>query len=105
MQKVCDCDSDSDCANDGFVCGEDCKCEAKPASCNCSGDGECGVASKCIDCNCEECPKGPYLYDVRNIFGYLDPLPLYTVTNQLILFLSSAFWGPPPLRTSYMEAP
>ena len=34
--------------------------------------------------------------------------PLVTVTNQLILFLSSAFWGllsPHPLRTSYMEAP
>ena len=34
---------------------------------------------------------------------FFDP-----VTNQLTLFLLSAFWGPPsphPLRTSYMEAP
>ena len=34
--------------------------------------------------------------------------PPVTVTNHLILFLLSAFWGPPPpnpLRTSYMEAP
>ena len=32
----------------------------------------------------------------------------FHVTNQLILFLLSALWGPPsphPLRTSYMEAP
>ena len=36
------------------------------------------------------------------------PPPFVTVTNQLILFLLSAFWGPPsphPMRTSYMEAP
>ena len=35
----------------------------------------------------------------------LTPSPLVTVTNQLILFSSSAFWGPPsphPLRTSYV---
>ena len=39
---------------------------------------------------------------------FLIPSPLVTVTNQLIVFLSSAFWGPPlpadviyrrPLRT------
>ena len=29
-----------------------------------------------------------------------DPLPPVTVTNQLILFLSSAFWGPPPPSTA-----
>ena len=46
--------------------------------------------------------KGASIYEVRNFF---TPSPLATVTNQLILFLSSAFWGPPPLRTSYMEAP
>ena len=57
LQKVCECDSDSDCADDGFFCAEDCKCEAKPASCNCSGDADCGATSKCIDCNCEVCPK------------------------------------------------
>ena len=36
-----------------------------------------------------------------------SPGPLVTVTNQLILFLLSAFWGTPPhpLRTSYVEAP
>ena len=27
---------------------------------------------------------------------FLTPSPRVTVTNQLILFLSSAFWGPPP---------
>ena len=35
------------------------------------------------------------------------PSPLVTYINQLILFLSSAFWGPLspfPVRTSYMEA-
>ena len=36
--------------------------------------------------------EGTSIYDVRKIFGFLDPL--VTVTNQLILFLSSAFWGP-----------
>ena len=44
--------------------------------------------------------------DIRKIFGFFDTPPL-TVTKQLILFLLSAFWGPPsphPLRTSYMEA-
>ena len=37
-------------------------------------------------------PKGASIYDVRKIFGFFDPLPLVTVTNQLILFLLSAFW-------------
>ena len=49
---------------------------------------------------------GASIYDVGNIFGIYDPL--VTVTNQMILFLSSAFWGHPspnPLRKSYMEAP
>ena len=27
---------------------------------------------------------------------FLTPFPLVTVTNQLILFLPSAFWGTPP---------
>ena len=31
------------------------------------------------------------------------PPPLVTVTHQLILFLSSAFWG--PLRMLFMKAP
>ena len=44
--------------------------------------------------------KGVSIYDVRKIFGFLDPLPPVTVTNQLILFLSSAFWGPPPPPTA-----
>ena len=51
-------------------------------------------------------PRGLSLYDVRKIFGFFDP-PV-TVTNQLILFLSSAFVGPPSPHTlwmSYMEAP
>ena len=39
------------------------------------------------------------IYDVRNFFGFFDPLlPPVTVTNQLILFLLSAFWGPHPLH-------
>ena len=54
---------------------------------------------------------GASMYDVRKCFGFYDPPPshvqkstnfvsfvcfflLVTVTNQLILFLSSAFWGP-----------
>ena len=46
--------------------------------------------------------------DVRIIFGIFDNLPPVIVTNQLILFLSSAFLGPPPPTTAdviYMEAP
>ena len=38
---------------------------------------------------------------------FLAPSPLVSVTNRLILVLSSAFWGlpsPHPLWTSYMEA-
>ena len=49
---------------------------------------------------------GTSIYEVGKVFGFYDPL--VTVTNQLILFLSSAFWGHPsphPLRKSYMEAP
>ena len=67
-----------------------------------------------------EMPKGGSIYDVRNIFGFFYPSPLVTVKNQLILFLLSAFWGPPgppppthcglplsphTLRTSHMEVP
>ena len=50
---------------------------------------------------------GASIYDVRKTFVFFTPSPLVTVTIQLILFLSSAFWGPPsphPLRTSFMEA-
>ena len=42
------------------------------------------------------------------VSDFFTQFPLVTVTNQLILFLSSAFWGPPsphPLWTSYTEAP
>ena len=39
---------------------------------------------------------GNSIYDVRKMFAFFDPLPLVTATNQLILFLLSAFWGPPP---------
>ena len=39
---------------------------------------------------------GASIYDVRKIFGFLDPFPSVTYRNQLILFLSSAFWRPPP---------
>ena len=34
---------------------------------------------------------GTSIYEVGKVFGFYDPL--VTVTNQLILFLSSAFWG------------
>ena len=44
--------------------------------------------------------KGASIYDVRNIFGFFDPLPLVTVTNQLILFLLTAFWGSLPPHTA-----
>ena len=52
--------------------------------------------------------KGGFLYVVRKNLGFFTPFPLVMYINQLILFLSSAFRGPPsphPLRTSYMEAP
>ena len=39
--------------------------------------------------------KGRYLYDVRIFLDLLTPSPLVNYINQLILFLSSAFWGPP----------
>ena len=41
---------------------------------------------------------GASIYDFRKKFGFFDPLPppLFTYRNQLILFLLSAFWGPPP---------
>ena len=42
-----------------------------------------------------EANKGRYLYDVRKIFEFFASLPLVMYRNQLILFLSSAFWGPP----------
>ena len=56
----------------------------------------------------EEILKGLPLctYDVRKISGFFVPLlPLFTYRNQLILILSSAFWGPNPVRTSYMNVP
>ena len=40
--------------------------------------------------------RGTSIYDVHPISGLLTPSPLVTVSNQLILFLSSSFWGPPP---------
>ena len=51
---------------------------------------------------------GFHTWRPQNVRIFWPPPPLVTVTNQLILSLSSAFWGPPsphPLRTSYMEAP
>ena len=33
---------------------------------------------------------GASIYDVRKHFGFFDPLPFVTITNQLILFLSSS---------------
>ena len=49
---------------------------------------------------------GASIYYVRKIIRFLTSSPLVTVTNQQILFPSSAFWGSPHLlRTSYMEAP
>ena len=50
----------------------------------------------------------PYVTSAKFSDFFLPPPPVVTVTNQLILFLSSAFWGQPlphPLWTSYMEAP
>ena len=50
--------------------------------------------------------KGRYLYDVREIFGFLDPLPLVMYRNQLIVFLLSVFWGfPNQVQTSYKYGP
>ena len=48
--------------------------------------------------NCQSTTgKGTSIYEIRKIFGFFLPLaPLATVTNQLILSLLSAFWGPPP---------
>ena len=37
----------------------------------------------------------PYMTSAR-FSNFFTPSPLVTVTNKLILFLSSAFWGPPP---------
>ena len=39
---------------------------------------------------------GASVDDIRKTLWYFDPLPLVTVTNQLILFPLSAFWGPVP---------
>ena len=41
----------------------------------------------------------PYMTSAR-FSDILTPSPLVTVTNQLVLFLSSAFWGPPPPSTA-----
>ena len=49
----------------------------------------------------------PYMTSAKFSYFFI-PIPLVTVTNQMILFLLSAFWGPPsphPLWTSCMEAP
>ena len=37
----------------------------------------------------------PYMMS-KKLSDFFYPLPLVTVANQLILFLLSAFWGPPP---------
>ena len=53
-------------------------------------------------------PKRASIYDVRKILQiFFTPSPLVMYRHQLILFLSSAFWGPPSLsvRTSLLEAP
>ena len=46
--------------------------------------------------------KGDSIHDVRKIFGYLDPppLPLVTVSHQLILFFRMIFREPPPPPTA-----
>ena len=44
--------------------------------------------------------KGASIYDVRNNFGFFDPLPPVSVTNQLILFLFVCFLGT-PLNTTH----
>ena len=52
--------------------------------------------------------RGLLICVIRKNLGFFTPFPLVRYINQLILFLSSAFRGPPsphPLRTSYMEAP
>ena len=48
----------------------------------------------------------PYMTSAT-FWGSFDPLPLVSVVNQFIVFLSSAFWGPLPqqLWTSHMDAP
>ena len=48
----------------------------------------------------------PYMTSAK-FSDFLTPSPIVTVTNQLMVFLSSAFLRTPPhpLRTSYMEAP
>ena len=52
------------------------------------------------------CFRGlPYMTSAR-FSDFSTPPPLVTVTNLLILFRSSAFWGHPsphPLRTSYIR--
>ena len=35
--------------------------------------------------------KGPYIYDSRTIFRYVDPLPQLFKRNSLVAFLLSAF--------------
>ena len=44
--------------------------------------------------------KGVSIYNVHKQFGFLDPLPLVTYRNHLILLLLSAFWGPLPPPTA-----
>ena len=41
----------------------------------------------------------PYMTSAK-FSDFWTPSPPFTVTNQLILFLSSAFWGPPPPPTA-----
>ena len=52
---------------------------------------------------------GVSIYDVRKIFGILDPLPpclhmglIYIHATSLTMYI---FWATPPVQTSYMDAP
>ena len=56
-------------------------------------------------------PSQKYIFTDRQYWGQgkkVTPFFPQSCWNHLLLFLSSAFWGPPsydPLRTSYMESP
>ena len=56
--------------------------------------------------------EGVSRYDVRKNFGFFDPLPpclhldlIYTIKFTQPLLLRPLFHDPPPMRTSYLEAP
>ena len=49
-------------------------------------------------------PWGLPVMTSRKFTDFVYPLPLVTITNQLIVFLSSAFWGPaPPLSAEIID--